>query len=140
MKRIQVGAGILFDGERILACQRAAGGTHPGKWEFPGGKREPGETMEECLARELLEELGVRATVGLQVWHASHRYEGGEVELFFYAVEEIDRPPTNRAFAAIRWVSPAELARLDLLEADRPLADRLAGAEIPLTLTRTGKG
>jgi 8-oxo-dGTP diphosphatase len=135
MKRIQVAAGILFDGERILACQRAAGGTHPGKWEFPGGKREAGETMQECLTRELLEELGVRANVGPEVWRTAHSYGAGEVELFFYAVEAIDRPPENRAFAAIRWVTPAELARLDLLEADRPLAERLARDDT--TLART---
>jgi 8-oxo-dGTP diphosphatase len=135
MKRIQVGAGILFDGSHVLACQRAEGGTHPGKWEFPGGKREAGETMQGCLARELHEELGVRARVGHEVWRTLHRYEAGEVELFFYSVEEIDRRPTNRAFADIRWVSPVELARLDLLDADRPLADRLGSGEIHLAHT-----
>jgi 8-oxo-dGTP diphosphatase len=136
MKRVQVAAGILFDGERVLACQRAAGGTHPGKWEFPGGKREGGETMPECLARELFEELDVRASIGAEVWRTTHSYGAGDVELFFYGVEAIDRPPANRAFATILWVSPADLARLDLLEADLPLADRLARGTLALPRTR----
>jgi mutator protein MutT len=135
MKRVEVAAGLLFDGQRVLACQRAAGGTHPGKWEFPGGKREPGETMAACLARELHEELGVRAGIGPEVWRTIFSYAAGEVELFFFAVEAIDRPPTNLAFGAIRWVTPTELTRLDLLEADRPLADRLLRGEIVLLRT-----
>jgi 8-oxo-dGTP diphosphatase len=135
MKRVEVAAGLLFDGERVLACQRAAGGTHPGKWEFPGGKREAGETMRACLARELFEELGVEATIGAELWRTVHSYAAGEVELLFFAVAAIDRPPANLAFGAIHWVTPLELTRLDLLEADRPLADRLLRAEIVLPRT-----
>jgi 8-oxo-dGTP diphosphatase len=137
MRGVEVAAGVLFDGARVLACQRAEGGTHPGKWEFPGGKREAGETLAQCLERELFEELGVRSRIGARLWQTSHLYPGaGAVEVSFFAVATVDRAPANRAFAAIRWVALEELADLDLLEADRPLVRQLAGGELALSRTR----
>ena len=132
---IEVAAGILTDGRSILACRRSRDGAHPLEWEFPGGKREPGESLAECLARELREELGIDARIGAEVWRTRHQYEGRDpVELHFFRVETIGRAPTNveGAFAEIRWVPIGELSRLDFLEADRPLVERIDRGEIAL--------
>ena len=75
-KPTEVSAGILTRDGRVLACQRRVGQAHSGKWEFPGGKREPGETIEECLRRELREELGIDAELGAMVWRTEYSYPG----------------------------------------------------------------
>jgi mutator protein MutT len=130
---VEVAAGILVDGRSILACQRADHAAHARKWEFPGGKREPGESLARCLERELREELGIDVRVGALVWRTRHEYPGREpVELHFFRVETIAGTPANLAFADIRWVPIGELARLDFLDADRPLVERLDRGEIQL--------
>jgi len=131
MAAVEVAAGLLTRDGAILACQRPAGGRHPGKWEFPGGKREPGESIEECLRRELREELDIEAEVGELVWRTEHAYPGGApIALSFFAVRRFRGVPVSRAFAAIRWVQVAALGALDFLEADRELVDRLARGEL----------
>jgi mutator protein MutT len=128
---VEVAAGLLTRDGAILACQRPPGGRHPGKWEFPGGKREAGESMEECLRRELREELGIEAEVGELVWQTEHAYpDGAPIALSFFAVRRFRGVPVNRAFAAIRWVDVAALAALDFLQADRELVERLARGEL----------
>src|SRR5678815_1629355 len=72
----RVAAGIVRRDRRILACRRSAAMRHPGKWEFPGGKVEAGETVEECLRRELDEELGIDAEIGALVLESVARYPG----------------------------------------------------------------
>jgi 8-oxo-dGTP diphosphatase len=123
---VDVSAGILVRDGLILACQRPANQSHPGKWEFPGGKREPGETTAECLRRELREELGIEAEVGPQLWQSEHTYPGrAPVALTFFRVDHFGGEPRNLVFADMRWVALADLARLDFLAADRELIDLL---------------
>jgi len=123
---IYVSAGILVRNGRVLACQRGPQQSHPGKWEFPGGKREAGESDAACLRRELREELGIEATVGRELWRTRHEYPGrAAVELVFFRVDAFGGEPVNRIFAAMRWVALAELAQLDFLAADRELIARL---------------
>src|SRR5262245_7535591 len=130
---IQVSAGIITQGTRVLVCQRRPDQPHGHKWEFPGGKREPGESMQECLRRELREELGIEAEIGAEVWQTEHTYPGRPpVVLIFFAVPSHRGMIENRAFAAVRWVEPARLAELDFLEADRELIARLVRGEIAL--------
>ena len=117
---------------KILACQRPLDQSHPGKWEFPGGKREPGETMAECLRRELREELGIEAEVGRELWQSEHTYPGRPtVALTFFRVDRFAGEPRNLVFAEIRWVALADLAGLDFLAADRELI-----AQLPTLLER----
>ena len=124
---VRVTAGILRDGEKVLVCQRRRGGPFELQWEFPGGKMEDGENARDCLARELREELGIEAIIGPEVYRTLHRYPNGfAVELFFFRVEGFRGAPENRAFEAIRWAAPADLAGLDFLEADRALVALLA--------------
>lgn len=128
---LQVTAGILVDRGRVLACQRAAGADHAGKWEFPGGKRESGETLQECLRRELAEELGIEARVGSEVWRMKYRYPGREaLELVFYAVAEMRGTVRNRCFAAFRWVPIGSLSGLEFLAADRAVIEALDGGDL----------
>jgi 8-oxo-dGTP diphosphatase len=122
---ICVSAGILVRNGRVLACQRRDDQTHPRGWEFPGGKREAGESMAECLRRELREELDIEATVGREVWRIEHAYPGGTVALVFFHVPGFEGEIRNLVFADVRWVTVEELARLDVLEADRGLVERL---------------
>lgn len=124
---IHVSAGILVDHDgKVLACQRRADQSHAHKWEFPGGKREAGETAAECLVRELREELGIEAEVGAEVWRVAHVYPGRvPVELTFFRVARFAGELRNLVFAEVRWMEVGRLAELDFLEADRELIARL---------------
>ena len=123
---LTVVAGVLFVDGRVLVGQRRAGARHSLKWEFPGGKVEPGEDSRRALVRELREELGVETTVGDVLWVAAHRYPGEpSVEISFLQAREIDCAPSNRAFADLRWVPIEGLHRLDFLEGDRDFVSAL---------------
>ncbi|MSO19921.1 MAG: (deoxy)nucleoside triphosphate pyrophosphohydrolase [Acidobacteria bacterium] len=126
MRRVVV-AGLIWRDGRVLACQRRLSDRFPGKWEFPGGKLEPGETLEAALRRELDEELGIHAEPGEIIWRTDHQYPDCDpVELIFFAVRSFTGEPKNLAFAQMRWMQPADLLTLDFLEADLPLVRKLA--------------
>lgn len=135
---ILVAAGVLCINDRILLGQRRESGAHPLKWEFPGGKLEPGETAAAALVRELREELAVDATPGPTLWVTRHRYPAGpSVALTFIGTLAIDRMPRNLVFADLRWVPIAALGAVDLLEADREFGGALqAGTVVPIATRR----
>ena len=115
----------------LLICQRKAAGDFPGKWEFPGGKIEPGETPEAALRRELQEELGIVAEIGEEVWRVEHQYPGHDAVLvLFFAVRRYQGTMENRIFQQISWVSHQELLQYDFLKADRALIERIAAGEV----------
>jgi 8-oxo-dGTP diphosphatase len=119
---LRVTAAIVLRGSQVLIAKRKAGGPLGGLWEFPGGKVEPGETPEECLARELEEELGVAAEVGRFVTSSQFTYDDREIELLAYEVELGSGPFVLTSHDEVRWVSPAELLDLELAPADVPIA------------------
>lgn len=124
-------AALLLERNRLLICQRRAAGDFPGKWEFPGGKIEPGETPQAALRRELQEELGITAEIGGEVWRVEHQYPGHTpVLLLFFVVSRYEGAIENRIFQQVCWVSPRELVQYDFLEADRCLIERLAAGEV----------
>ncbi|HEU5394267.1 MAG TPA: (deoxy)nucleoside triphosphate pyrophosphohydrolase [Candidatus Methylomirabilis sp.] len=126
-QRLRVSAALILRDGKVLICQRAATDPFPLKWEFPGGKVEEGEEPAAALARELNEELGIRATVGPEAARVRHAYPGGpEVELLFFTVPAFAGEPVSRHCAAVTWAPLATLPAYDFLEADRPLVARMA--------------
>jgi 8-oxo-dGTP diphosphatase len=114
-------------GVEILIGQRKPVGKHALKWEFPGGKVEPGEDPRDALARELLEELDIRATVGEQIDHYAFSYGPGSLtQLTFFRVTHFTGNLANLDFAQIVWEKPEHLLGYDFLEGDRAFVKRLA--------------
>jgi 8-oxo-dGTP diphosphatase len=124
---IEVAAAVITRGGRYLVSQRPPTKHLAGRWEFPGGKRKPGETIADALRRELAEELGVEAEVGEQVMVIPWSYPD-RVILHFHRCRIGAQPVEPREGQAIRWVTPAELRTLPLPPADAALVERLAGA------------
>jgi 8-oxo-dGTP diphosphatase len=146
---IRVVAGVLVRDGKALVCKRSPAGPHAGKWEFPGGKTEPGETLAQALRRELREELGIVAEVGGELWQTQHRYPGTfQVELHFLAVVAFEGDLRgDDHFAEVRWQALERLGELDFLEADHELvahltksrrADTLNGSAPPSAPSTSG--
>jgi len=129
MKRVV--AALIVRGRKLLICQRTRHQTMPLKWEFPGGKIEPGEQPRDALRRELDEELGIKAQIGDEVARLRHKYpQGGVVELRFFVVREFAGELENRIFRDIQWVTRTKLPGFDFLEADRQLVKDIADGEV----------
>jgi 8-oxo-dGTP diphosphatase len=121
-------AGVIESEGKILVCQRRRGDTFELMWEFPGGKLEAGETAAEGLARELLEELGVEAEIGGELFRTRHGYaEMSEpIELIFLAATADPRRIRNIVFERMEWRAAAALGELIFLPADRDFVGLLA--------------
>jgi 8-oxo-dGTP diphosphatase len=134
MKQVVAALILRKDDDKILICQRTRHQTMPLKWEFPGGKIEPGEKLEDALHRELEEELGILAMIGPKIATVRHTYgNGAAVELHFFVVEKFEGEIQNRIFREVRWVSREEMPQYNFLEADVALVKDLAAGKIPLT-------
>ena len=115
------------EGSLILIGQRKPRGRHGLKWEFPGGKVDPGEEFREALARELREELGIEARIGRELERYDFSYSAGHVtRLLFFHVAEFTGEPANLDFAQIAWVERSRLPEYDFLEGDVEFVERLA--------------
>ena len=122
-----VAAVIERDGQ-VLIGQRPAGKRHALKWEFPGGKVEPGESPEIALRRELDEELGIRAVIGERIADYEYAYPGREpIRLIFFAVGEFTGTLDNRVFEQVAWETRDRLPDYDFLEGDVDFVRALAG-------------
>lgn len=119
----EVMAAVFFSEGRILIMRRAPFMSWPGFWEFPGGKLEPGESNEACLARELREELHIDAEIGEFLTENSHGYDFGTVHLSVYKVKSWTGEIALTVHDELCWVPLMELADFPgLLPADVPVA------------------
>ena len=126
---IQVACAIIQKDGLILAARRPATASLPLKWEFPGGKLEPGETAEECLLRELREELGIRVRICQKLEPLTHAYPDLTVTLYPFHCDQPTGELTLHEHQAACWLPAERLHTLDWAEADLPLIAALA----PLT-------
>jgi 8-oxo-dGTP diphosphatase len=124
--RVIVAAVLISDG-RVLACERSAPPEVAGRWEFPGGKVEPGETDAQALVRECAEELGVRVAVGPRVGPDVPLAHGRAVLRVFAVTLLHGDTPRALEHAAMRWLGPDELASVPWLPADQPIVAELPG-------------
>jgi 8-oxo-dGTP diphosphatase len=122
-RQVVVGAAIVRGG-RVLAARRTAPASAAGRWEFPGGKVEPGEADADSLVREVREELGVMIRV--ERWLAGEEEIGGRylLRVALARIEEGEPAPTEHD--QVRWLAAAELGAVDWLDGDRPFLPELS--------------
>ena len=122
--KIVVTAAVIEAGGRYFVTRRHRGVHLEGYWEFPGGKCEAGESLADCLRRELREELGTDAAVGDEIFTVTHDYPDRSVELHFFACALLDQPAPMLG-QEMRWVARADLRTLAFPPADDELIARL---------------
>jgi 8-oxo-dGTP diphosphatase len=125
--QIDVAAALIFRDGKLLVAKRHADTHLGGLWEFPGGKRETGETFEACLLREIREELGVEISVGELFEEISHDYPEKSVSLKFFTCKLLRGEPQPLDCAAVKWVEKMELADFQFPAADAQLLKKLKG-------------
>jgi mutator protein MutT len=128
---VEVAAALLERDGRILLTRRPDGTHLAGLWEFPGGKREAGETFEACLARELREEVGIEVEVTDEVRRVRHAYPGRAVEIRFFRCRLIGGEPRPLQVAAVAWVARTDLGRYAFPPADREVVEWLVSEGTP---------
>jgi 8-oxo-dGTP diphosphatase len=131
---ITVVAAIIENAGRVLIGQRRKGNGFGLKWEFPGGKVKPGESLEAALKRELREELGAECVIGAEVYRTRFQYPEmrDALELVFFSATAAPESVRNVVFEQIRWALPSELPTVDFLPADRELVAKLSRGELGL--------
>lgn len=125
MRTIEVSAGLVFRKGLLLIAQRRPGDHLGGLWEFPGGKREPDESFEQCLERELQEELGIQVEVGELLDSVTHAYPEKKVHLQFYRCRCPEGEPRAIGCHALAWIRPHELDQFAFPAADAHLLQKL---------------
>jgi 8-oxo-dGTP diphosphatase len=118
---IRVACAVIEDGGKVLAAQRNETMNMPLKWEFPGGKLHEGESAEDCLARELLEELGIRVRIERALPPVFHCYAEFSIELIPFVCTLAGGNLLLNEHRAVAWLSPHQLPELDWPAADIPV-------------------
>jgi len=125
MPPLLVTAAIIEKQGQVLITQRLKGSRHAGRWEFPGGKLEPGESPREALQREIREELNLEVSAGEVVETLYHRYDWRAVLILVYRCQIEQGTLRHVEVADHRWVTPEQMNDYDFLEADLPLIEKL---------------
>ena len=129
-RAVDVSAALIFHEDTLLITRRHADSHLGGLWEFPGGKREADETFEECLAREIREELAMEISVGDLFEEITHAYEAKTVHLKFFVCQWIRGEPRPLGCAAFKWVRKNELAQNKFPAADARLLEKLMASKL----------
>jgi 8-oxo-dGTP diphosphatase len=132
-KIIKVTAAILEHDGRIIIAQRKSSDPLSGKWEFPGGKIEHGETPEKCLARELKEEFDIDVAVGALLGSNVHHYDHISIELKAYRASWVSGAISMNDHKAYRWVTIDQFTEFDFAPADIPFVEMIRRGDIDLT-------
>jgi 8-oxo-dGTP diphosphatase len=130
-KQIEVSAALIFHNGKLLITQRHADAHLGGFWEFPGGKREMKETFEQCLVREISEEVGVEIFVGELFEEITHTYPEKTVRLNFFLCEVIRGEPQPLDCSAFKWIRKSELDDFKFPAADAQLLAKLRAYNFP---------
>ena len=126
---LEVAVGVIESSGKVLITQRKPEDSFGGLWEFPGGKLNPGESVERALEREIEEELGIRVAVGEKRMVIRHQYPTRAVRLHCFDCRVVEGEPRAIECAALKWVDPGELPGFEFLPASRPLIEQLRGRE-----------
>lgn len=126
----QIGVGIIFKRGRILIQRRPAQGLLGGLWEFPGGKRERGETFEDCVRREVREELGIEVKVGKEFAVVEHGYSHFSITMHAFSCEHVHGRVRLLHATAFKWVRPADLNDYAFPAANRKIITALVGTGV----------
>jgi 8-oxo-dGTP diphosphatase len=125
MKVIEVAAGLIHRDGRYLIARRKSGAHLAGFWEFPGGKRETGESLTDCLQRELFEELSIRVDLPIPYRIIRHDYRDRTIELHFFRCAIEQGEPIPVGCEEIQWVRPEELTQFKFPPADYAVIEAL---------------
>lgn len=117
----KVTAAVIERDGKILVARRKRQDAQGGKWEFPGGKLETGETPEDCLKRELQEELGIETEIGEFLCSSKVAYDHMAIELLVYRASHVSGEIALRVHDRVEWIVPEALSKLDFSEADKPV-------------------
>lgn len=120
---VPVACAIIENRGKVLSVQRSESMSLPLKWEFPGGKINDGESPEECLKRELFEELGIEVAVTQSLPLVTYHYPAFTVTLYPFICKIVAGEIILREHVAVAWLQPCELHTLDWAEADRPVIE-----------------
>lgn len=130
-KAIDVTAGIIWKNGKFLITQRKSDDpTIPGLWEFPGGKIEEGETAEECLAREIVEELDLEVAVNDQILVNKHEYPSKTIRLHFFNCEYVSGKLKLNDHDDAKWINGEEIKEYEFAPADIPILEQLKESEV----------
>jgi len=123
---LEVVCAVILDNDRILAARRSQSMSHPGQWEFPGGKIEPEEKLEDAIAREIREELGINVIPQTILTPVVHAYPHRIIRLTpIICTLSGDQTPHPHEHDRIEWVLPDDLKLLDWCEADIPIVEEV---------------
>jgi len=129
--QIEVSAALIFHNGKLLITQRHPNVHLGGLWEFPGGKRETNETFEQCLVREICEELGIEISVGEMFEEIAHAYPEKIVHLKFFICKSLRGDPQLLGCAAFKWIGKSELNNFEFPTADAQLLEKLRAYNFP---------
>lgn len=131
-KEVHVVGAVIYDNGKILCAQRGPTKTLPYKWEFPGGKIEPGELPQEALQREIYEEMDCLIDVEDAIESVIYEYDFAIVHLTTYLCKLRKGSPSLKEHNALKWLYPHELATLDWAPADIPTVEKLEKENLPI--------
>ena len=130
MRRIEVAVGVVYNQQGlVLVGQRIVKDMYFQKWEFPGGKLEAGETVEQALIREFQEETGICILSSRPIMLVEHDYPDRHVRLHVHTITDFDGSVESKEGQALKWVSLQELSKLDFLQGNQVILERLQAPE-----------